>query len=86
MTSEALEEQTRSLEDAPMVLFMRKEPSVLEYEAAQRGLHSFAEGTSQHVFITSRLENIAACHDALKVLVGEQEAIIIVAETVEQTG
>ncbi len=58
----------------------------LEYEAAQRGLYSFAEGTSQHAFITARLENIAACHDALKVLVGEQEAIKIVAETVEQTG
>jgi hypothetical protein len=58
----------------------------LEYEAAQRGLYGFAEGTSQHAFITARLENIAACHDALKVLVGELEAIKIVAETVEQTG
>jgi hypothetical protein len=52
----------------------------LEYEAATRGLHGLASGTSQHAFITKRMEQIADCHEALKVLVGEQEAIKLVAE------
>jgi hypothetical protein len=57
-----------------------------EYEAAQRGLHSLSLGTTQHAFITKRMENMSACHDALKKLVGEQEAIKILAETLEQAG
>jgi hypothetical protein len=56
----------------------------LEYEAAQRGLSGTAQGTAQHAFITQRLENMKAYHQALKQLVGEQRAIKILAEVLEQ--
>jgi hypothetical protein len=55
-----------------------------EYEAAVRGLHGLAQGTAQHAFITQRMEQMATCHDALKGLVGEQEAIKMVAQALEQ--
>jgi hypothetical protein len=55
-----------------------------EYEAAVRGLHGLAQGTAQHSFITQRMENMATCHEALKGLVGEQEAIKFVAQALEQ--
>jgi hypothetical protein len=55
-----------------------------EYEAAVRGLHGLAQGTAQHAFITQRMEQMATCHEALKGLVGEQEAIRIVAQALEQ--
>jgi hypothetical protein len=55
-----------------------------EYEAAVRGLHGLAQGTAQHAFITQHMENIATCHEALKGLVGEQEAIKMVAQALEQ--
>jgi hypothetical protein len=57
----------------------------LEYEAAQQGLYGLAQGTSQHAFITQRLENIAAHHVALKELLGEK-AIEVLAEALEQAG
>lgn len=57
----------------------------LEYEAAQQALYGLAQGTSQHAFITHRLENIAAHHAALKELLGE-EAIEVLAEALEQAG
>ena len=33
-----------------------------EYEAAQRGLSGLAYGTSQHDFITARMENLGQLH------------------------
>ena len=57
-----------------------------EYEAAMRGLHGLAQGTAQHAFITQRMERMAACHETLKGLVGEQEASKLLAETLEQAG
>ena len=57
-----------------------------EYEAAQRALHGLAFGTSKHRFITARLENIGRCQQELQQLVGEQEAVKMVAETLEQAG
>jgi hypothetical protein len=57
----------------------------LEYEAAQRGLYGPAQGAAQHAFITKRLENMAAHHQALKQLVGEQGAIEILVEVLEQS-
>lgn len=33
-----------------------------EYEAAQRGLTGLAYGTSQHEFITARMENMGQIH------------------------
>lgn len=51
-----------------------------EYEAAARGLTGLAQGTAQHLFITTRMERIADHHQALTHLVGAQEATRIVGE------
>ncbi len=56
----------------------------LEYEAAERGLTGFAEGSSKHQFITARLENIGACHEQLAQLVGDEQAAQLVCEAMEQ--
>jgi hypothetical protein len=58
----------------------------LEYEAAQQGLTGTAQGTTQHAFITKRLENMAAHYQVLKQVAGEQGAIEILAEVLEQSG
>lgn len=49
-----------------------------EYEAAQRGLTGLSYGTSQHEFITKRMENIQHLHVQLQTLVGDT-AIVLVA-------
>ncbi|GCE48314.1 hypothetical protein EI42_05216 [Thermosporothrix hazakensis] len=49
-----------------------------EYEAAQRGLTGLAQGTSQHTFITKRMERIADLHSHLRELVGEEAMALIV--------
>jgi hypothetical protein len=54
-----------------------------EYLAAQRGLIGLASGIATHQFITAHLERMGASHQALKHLVGEQEAARILAETLE---
>lgn len=54
-----------------------------EYEAAMRGLSGLAYGTATHEFITRRMEQMGACHETLKQLVGEQEATRMLAETLE---
>lgn len=46
----------------------------LAYEAAQLALIGIAI-TSRHDFIKARQEHIALCHEGLKKLVGEDEAI-----------
>ena len=56
-----------------------------EYEAAQRGLTGFAQGSAKHEFITVRTEHIGVCHQALKDLVGEGEATRMMVETIEET-
>lgn len=53
-----------------------------EYEATQRVLSGIAV-TATHEFITARVENIGHCHEQLKVLVGESDAIALVAESLE---
>ena len=58
---------------------------LLEYEAAQRGLSGTAQGAAQHAFIVQRMENMADHHQALRQLVGEQEAIKILVEVLEQS-
>ncbi len=50
-----------------------------EYEAAQRGLSGIAYGTSQHAFITARMENMGQIHTRLQQLVGD-DAIAMIAE------
>ncbi len=37
-----------------------------EYEAAQRGLTGLAHGTSQHEFITARMEHMGQLHGQLQ--------------------
>jgi len=56
----------------------------LEYEAAQRGLYGLALGTARHEFITAKMEQIGAHHEALKKLVGEQQAAKLLVETLEE--
>lgn len=55
----------------------------LEYEAAQRALHSLASGTAKHEFISKRMGNMQKSHEQLKTIVGEQEATRLVVETIE---
>jgi hypothetical protein len=50
-----------------------------EYEAAQRGLSGLAYGTSQHEFITARMEHMGQLHGQLQSLVGDV-AISMIAE------
>ncbi|HLI08295.1 MAG TPA: hypothetical protein VKV40_17155 [Ktedonobacteraceae bacterium] len=50
-----------------------------EYEAAQRGLSGLAYGTSQHEFITARMEHMGQLHGQLQSLVGDI-AISMIAE------
>lgn len=57
----------------------------LQYEAAERALHGYAV-TSKHEFITARLENIGTCHEQLKTLVGEETAVQLLGEALEQAG
>ena len=53
-----------------------------EYEAAQRGLSGFATGIARHDFLTARMEHLGGLHAELVSLVGEDEAITIVANTI----
>jgi hypothetical protein len=50
-----------------------------EYEAAQRGLTGLSYGTSQHDFITARMENMGRLHTQLQSLVGDV-AIAMIAD------
>jgi hypothetical protein len=51
-----------------------------EYEAAQRGLSGLAAGTSQHLFITQKMENMGRWHEELQALVGKMPAMALIAE------
>ncbi|HZO74832.1 MAG TPA: hypothetical protein VFB60_21680 [Ktedonobacteraceae bacterium] len=52
----------------------------LEYEASQRIFTDFTL-TARHQYITKRQENIGVCFEELSKLLSPQEAIAIVAET-----
>ena len=56
-----------------------------EYEAAQRGLTGLAHGTSQHEFITARMEHMGQLHGQLQSLVGDM-AIAMIAEQLNNVG
>ncbi len=51
-----------------------------EYEAAERGLSGLAYGTSRHEFVTKKMEQMGQLHEELKAIVGETQAIALVAE------
>lgn len=55
----------------------------LSCEAAQRALYDPSLGSAKHEFITKRLENIQRVHVELETLVGADEAIKLVVETLE---
>ncbi len=50
-----------------------------EYEAAQRGLSGLSCGSSQHAFITTKMENMGQLHTQLQSIVGDV-AIAMIAE------
>lgn len=52
-----------------------------EYLAAKWGLSGLAAGCSRHQFITARQERIGVLHSQLQTIVGEDQAIKVVAET-----
>lgn len=54
-----------------------------EYNAAQQGLTGYAE-VSKHQFITAHMERMAAFHDRLKALVGDDEAAKMLAESMDK--
>jgi hypothetical protein len=56
-----------------------------EYEAAQRGLAGLTYGMSQHDFITARMEHMGQIHSRLKLLVGGDCAIAMVADQLNMT-
>ena len=56
----------------------------VEYEAAQRGLSGLSYGTSQHDFITARMENMGKIHSQLELLVGDA-AIEMIADQLNTT-
>ncbi len=58
-----------------------------EYEAAQRGLSGLAQGTARHAFISAKMQRMRQIHEELQRLVGTEQAIRLVAETLQaQTG
>jgi hypothetical protein len=48
-----------------------------EYESAELGLVGFAQGASQHRFLTAKLERIADLHIELRELVGDEAMILV---------
>jgi hypothetical protein len=53
-----------------------------EYEAAKQGLSGFASGTARHDFISAKTTNIGKCHEQLVELLGPEQAISIIANTI----
>jgi hypothetical protein len=55
-----------------------------EYLSAQLGLSGLAEGTSRHSFITTKMEHMGASFDALARTMGKEQAIQIIAQTLQE--
>jgi hypothetical protein len=53
-----------------------------EYEAAQSGLAGFATGIARHDFLAKRMDTLGGLHEELIDLVGEEEAIAIIANSI----
>ena len=53
-----------------------------EYESSKRGLEGLASGTARHDFIQAKTEAIANCHMQLTKLVGPEQSIALIAETI----
>jgi hypothetical protein len=57
-----------------------------EYESAVHGLSGVACGTATHQFITARMERMGNLHRELEHLIGEEEAIGLFVQTLEDGG
>ncbi|MGB8344573.1 MAG: hypothetical protein WCD86_06795 [Ktedonobacteraceae bacterium] len=57
-----------------------------EYEAAERGLHGLALGSTRHDFITRRMEQVEGCRKQLSVLVGDQRATELTVQAIDAAG
>ena len=53
-----------------------------EYQASKRGLEGLASGSARHDFISKKTENIGKYHDHLTELVGPEQAIALIANTI----
>jgi hypothetical protein len=53
-----------------------------EYQASKRGLEGLASGTARHDFIQQRTEKIGQCHEHLSELIGPEQAIALIANTI----
>ena len=53
-----------------------------EYQASKQGLEGFASGTARHDFIQQRTEKIGQCHEHLSELIGSDQAIALIANTI----
>jgi hypothetical protein len=53
-----------------------------EYEASRQGLSGFASGAARHDFIQSKTETIGRYHEQLVELIGPEQAISIIANTI----
>ena len=53
-----------------------------EYQASKRGLEGLASGSARHDFISKKTENIGKHHDHLTELVGPEQAIAMIANTI----
>ena len=58
----------------------------LEYSAAREALTGLMQGTSQHEFITARMERLTLYHEKLSLYVGLQEASRLLVERMEALG
>lgn len=55
-----------------------------EYHSGMSGLAGLASGTARHDFISARMERIGQFHNELCDLVGADDAIALVAHTLEE--
>jgi hypothetical protein len=53
-----------------------------EYQASKGGLEGLASGIARHDFISARTETIGKCHEKLVELIGSEQAISIIANTI----
>ena len=58
----------------------------LEYQGAANGLHGLAEGSTRHEVINTKMEHIGGHLEQLKTLVGEEQALKLVTETMNHAG
>jgi hypothetical protein len=56
-----------------------------EYEAAQRGLEGFAEGTARHDFINHKMGAMQTGIDDLAAMIGKQQAMEMIKDTLGYT-